>query len=196
MHKAKFLADNLVPGDVRGIGGGFWRATGGSRGGQGHGNFPCKRAKTPLSGEVRSNLPHSPAVHKDWFVNSQESGGQFRRLDRIRKLPCPGVEAADSRSYRDIWLRPWKAASKLPFASANRRPLALLDTDLPRLGLGLHDLHRLGDEVLEWHGAGIDGLRGASQLRLHVGRDDLKNIHLGFAQLPAQRLGIGMQRGL
>ena len=58
----------------------------------------------------------------------------------------------------------------------------VLDADLRRSGLGFQNLHNLCDEGRERHGAGIGG--AVHQVGSHVGRDQLKNLGGGGAQLP------------
>jgi hypothetical protein len=54
-----------------------------------------------------------------------------------------------------------------------------LDEDFGGGGLGLDDVHGLGNEVGKGHGAGIGGLAGAHELGLDVGWDDLDDFDVG-----------------
>lgn len=74
--------------------------------------------------------------------------------------------------------------------------LDALDENLRRRGRRSEQLHRLGDVILERHGMRVGSLVGAGEFRLHVGRGQFDDFDFRIAELEAQGLGVGVERGL
>src|SRR5437016_2554969 len=68
--------------------------------------------------------------------------------------------------------------------------------DLSRRGLSLQDLHRLCNELSQWHRARIGGGGAAQEVRGDIRRDKLENLCRRPLELIAERLRVGVNGGL
>src|SRR5712671_419607 len=68
--------------------------------------------------------------------------------------------------------------------------------DLSSRGLGLQNLHRLCNELSQWHRARIGSGSPAQEVRGDIRRDKLEYLCRRSLELIAERLGVGVNGGL